>query len=255
MSFFEEVILGIRHYGDAIKLVRRHKMFPLLFVSFLLFLVILIGCGMAIYAGNNALIEWIMNLGWVKQWNSFFEDAPWVITIFKFGINIATIFFFISFYKYVFLAVASPLYAYISEKGAEKYKGVSYPFVMAQFIKDIIRGIRISIRNLFRQLFLTLLLFILSFIPVIGLIFSFLIIMLDAYYYGFAMLDYCCERDKLTVSQSIRWIKNHRGLALGNGLVFYGSMILLPIIGVIFIAPISAIAAMISYFQITEAGE
>lgn len=252
MSFIEEIFLGMRHYGDAIKLVRKHKMLPLLFVSFLLFLIILTGCALAIYAGNNALIEWIMNLGWVRQWNSFFESAPWVITIFKVGINIATIFLFISFYKFVFLAVASPLYAYISEKGAEKYKGASYPFVMSQFIKDIIRGVRISIRNLFRQLFLTLLLFILSFIPVVGLFFAFLIIMLDAYYYGFAMLDYSCERDQLSVKQSIRFIKGHRGLALGNGLVFYGAMILLPIIGVIFIAPLSAIAAMISYFHITE---
>lgn len=252
MSFLEEVFLGVRHYGDAIKLVRKHKMMPLLFISFFIFLLILAGCAFAIYSGNNALIEWIMNLAWVRQWNSFFEDAPWVITIFKVGINIATIFLFISFYKFVFLAVASPLYAYISEKGAEKYKGVSYPFEMSQFIKDIIRGIRISIRNLFKQVLLTVLLFFLSFIPVIGLVFAIFIILLDAYYYGFAMLDYSCERDKLSVKQSITFIKKHRGLALGNGLVFYGSMILLPIIGVIFIAPISAIAAMISYFHITE---
>jgi len=252
MSIVEEIVLAIRHYGDAIQLVRKHKMFPLLFVSFFLFLLILTICGFGIYAGNNALIEWIMSLSWVRAWNSFFEDAPWIITIFKVGINIATFFLFISFYKFVFLALASPLYAYISEKGAEKYKGVTYPFVWAQFIKDIIRGVRISIRNLFKQLLLTLLLFILSFIPVIGFIFAFLILMLDAYYYGFAMLDYCNERDKKTMRQSIRWIKSHRGLALGNGLIFYASMVLLPVIGVIFIAPLSAIAAMISYFHITE---
>jgi len=252
MSFAEEIFLAMRHYGDAIKLVRKHKMFPLLFVSFFLFLLILAACGFGIYQGNNALIEWIMNISWVKQWNTFFEDAPWVISIFKIGINIATFFLFISFYKFVFLALASPLYAFISEKGAEKYKGVTYPFVWSQFLKDIIRGIRISIRNLFKQLLLTLLLFILSFIPVIGFVFAFLILMLDAYYYGFAMLDYCTERDKKTVGQSIRWIKDHRGLALGNGLIFYASMVLLPILGVIFIAPISAIAAMISYFHITE---
>lgn len=193
-----------------------------------------------------------MNLSWVKGWHSLFEDAPWIITTFKVGINIATFFLFISFYKFVFLAVASPLYAYISEKAAEKHRGVTHPFVIGQFIKDIIRGIRISMRNLFKQLFLTFLLFILSFIPVIGLLFSFFILVLDAYYYGFAMLDYSCERDKKTVRQSIKWIKAHRGLALGNGLIFYGSMVLLPIIGVIFIAPLSAIAAMISYFEVNE---
>lgn len=252
MSFAQEMFMAIRHYGDAIKLIRKHNMLPLLFVSFFLFLLILVGCGFAIYYSNNELIEWILNISWVRKWHSFFEESSWILTSFKIGINIATFFLFISFYKFVFLAIASPLYAYISEKGAEKHKGTSYPFVLSQFIKDIIRGIRISIRNLFKQLFLSLLLFILSFIPVIGLIFSFFILMLDAYYYGFAMLDYSCERDKKTVSQSIQFIQNHRGLALGNGLVFYGSMVVLPIIGVIFIAPISSIAAMISYFEIIE---
>ena len=251
MSFLEEMVLAIRHYGDAVKLVRKHQVLPLLFISFFLFLLILAGCVYAIYIGNDALISWIMRLGWVRRWNIFFEDHDWIIWLFKLSINVATFFLFISFYKFLFLAVASPLYAYISEKGAEKYKGVSYPFVITQFMKDVLRGIRISVRNLFKQLFLTLLLFILSFIPLIGIVFSFLLLLLDAYYYGFAMLDYSCERDKLSVKESIQFIKNHRGLALGNGLVFYGSMMLLPVVGVIFIAPISAIAAMISYFKIT----
>ncbi len=252
MSFVQEMLIAMRHYLDALQLIRKHKMHPLLFVSFLLFLLILLACAYGIYLGNNVLIEWILNLSWVRQWHNFLEGSSWVLFTFKLGIHIATFFLFISFYKFVFLAVASPLYAYISEKGAEKHKGADYPFEIRQFLNDIVRGIRISIRNLFKQLFLTLLLFILSFIPIIGLVFSFFILMLDAYYYGFAMLDYSCERDKKTVRESIRFIQSHRGLALGNGLVFYGAMIVLPIIGVIFIAPISAIAAMISYFHITD---
>lgn len=252
MSFLEQIMMAIKHYVEAIKLVRKHKMFPLLVISFFLFFAILAFCVIGIYWGNEYLMNWIMHLSFVEKYQLFFEDATWMIILFKTGINIATFFLFISFYKFVFLALASPLYAYISEKGAEKHKGISFPFDLSQFIKDIIRGVRISIRNLFKQLLLTVLLFILSFIPVFGFIFSLLILLLDAYYYGFAMFDYCCERDKKNIKQSVRWIKNHRGLALGNGLVFYGAMILLPIIGVIFIAPISAIAAMISYYHINE---
>ncbi len=252
MSLLEEIAMSIRHYSDAMKLIRRHNMYPLLFVSFFLFLILLALCVAAIYAGNAVLIDWILNLKLIQQWHHFFNNQKWIVWLFKLGIHISTFFLFISFYKFVFLAVASPLYAYIAEKSAEKYKGITFPFHFGQFIKDIIHGIRISIRNLFKQLLLTLLLFILSFIPLIGLVFSFFIILLDAYYYGFAMIDYSCERDKKTVRESVQFIHQHRGVALGNGLIFYACMVVLPVIGVIFIAPISAIAATISYYQITE---
>jgi CysZ protein len=35
------------------------------------------------------------------------------------------------------------------------------------------------------------------------------------------MLDYSLERHKLTYTQSINYIGRHRGLAIGNGLMFY----------------------------------
>lgn len=252
MSILEETFIAIKHYGSALKLVRKYRMWPLLIISTFLFLLIFLVCAWLIYTGNNALIDWILNIGWIRKWNHFLTNAPWILTTFKIGIHIATFFFFISLSKFVLLIVGSPLYAYISETAAEKYKGVSYPFKLSQFIKDILRGIRLSIRNFLKQLLLTVLLFLLSFIPIVGLLFSFLIIILDAYYYGFSMLDYCCERDKKNVRDSLTFVRAHRGIALGNGIVFYAAMVAIPFIGIIFIAPLSAIAAMISYFHITE---
>ena len=35
------------------------------------------------------------------------------------------------------------------------------------------------------------------------------------------MLDYSLERNKLSFAQSIDFIGHHRGLAIGNGIVFY----------------------------------
>ena len=44
------------------------------------------------------------------------------------------------------------------------------------------------------------------------------------------MLDYSCERHKLSPTESIAYIGNHKGLAVGNGMVFY-LMHLVPIVG------------------------
>ena len=52
----------------------------------------------------------------------------------------------------------------------------------------------------------------------------------ECYYFGFSMLDYNSERNKLSARRSIEFISLHKGLAIGNGLVFY-LMHLVPVAG------------------------
>jgi CysZ protein len=58
-------------------------------------------------------------------------------------------------------------------------------------------------------------------IPVVGWITPVIAFLIECYYYGFSMLDYSCERHKLTPSQSIEFIGRHKGLAIGNGIMFF----------------------------------
>jgi CysZ protein len=59
------------------------------------------------------------------------------------------------------------------------------------------------------------------------------------------MIDYSCERDKMSARESVLFVQRNKGLAIGNGLVFYG-LFLIPIIGIVVGAPLSVIAATIS---------
>jgi CysZ protein len=228
-----DVVIAIQSYFDALALVKKHNMWPLVLISGLLYL-ILIAVGLyGIYEGMNAVSE------------SKYSYFKWVIKILMLGIDIAVFFVYFSIFKYILLTIASPIYAYISERTAEILTGQSYPFSINQLIKDILRGIRLSLRNIFKQTILTLLLLALSFIPVLGIFTAVLIFFIDAYYYGFAMLDYNCERKKMNYQQSLIFVKAHRGLAIGNGVVFY-LLFLIPVLGIILGAPLSAIAATIS---------
>ena len=105
--------------------------------------------------------------------------------------------------------------------------------------------------NAFRQLFFTLLLFLLSMIPVVGILFTLLILCLDCYYYGFSMLDYNCERHQMSVRESRNFIFAHKGAALGNGFILYLSL-LIPFIGVIFVAPLSVIASTLHFYKLIQ---
>jgi CysZ protein len=62
------------------------------------------------------------------------------------------------------------------------------------------------------------------------------------------MLDYSCERHKLTASESIEFIGKHKGLSIGNGMVFY-LMHLLPFVGWALAPAYAVVAATISLYH------
>jgi len=40
------------------------------------------------------------------------------------------------------------------------------------------------------------------------------------YYYGFGFIDFMNERRRLTIKQSVKFVRNHKGFAVALGLVF-----------------------------------
>ena len=60
--------------------------------------------------------------------------------------------------------------------------------------------------------------------------------------------DYSAERHKLSPSQSIEFISQRKGLAIGNGMVFY-LMHLLPVLGWILAPAYAVIAATLSLYH------
>ena len=60
---------------------------------------------------------------------------------------------------------------------------------------------------------------------------------MECYYYGFSMLDYSLARSGFNPAQSIHFTSRHKGLAIGNGFVFYLMHLL------IILAPAFAIVA------------
>ncbi len=176
------------------------------------------------------------------------EQDTWLRFLFIFGqliLQLILLFFYFSWFKYLFLIIGSPVFAYISETTQAIIDGKEYPFDARQFVKDVFRGIAIAIRNTLWQTVYMISIFILSFIPLIGWATPVLALFVECYYFGFSMLDYSSERRKLSVSQSIYFIGNHKGLAIGNGMVFY-LMHGLPIIGWVLAPTYAVIAATLS---------
>ncbi len=148
-------------------------------------------------------------------------------------------------YKHIVMAFSAPFMSPVSEKVEEYITGVDC--TLPSKSESLVRGIRVNLRNLFFELCIVIPCLLLSAIPVIGIIFTILSFLTQAYYAGFGNMDYTLERH-LKYRNSIGFVRQNRPIAIGNGVV-YMLALLIPFAGILFILPISTIAATISTIE------
>lgn len=216
----------------------------ILFVAGMIFFITSSGAAVTYLSHSLGIDRWLHR-----------QESGFLSFLFMMGeimIRLILLFFYFSLFKYLFLIIGSPLFAYLSEKTEAIISGKDFPFSWPQLLKDMVRGIKLALRNTLWQAVYAISLLILSFFPVIGWVTPVIVLFVECYYYGFSMLDYSCERHKLSPSESIEYIGKHKGLAIGNGIVFY-LMHLLPVVGWVLAPAYAVIAATISlYYQNKE---
>ncbi len=243
----KEIIISIQSYMHAHQFIIKHKLWKWILIPGLIYTLLFLGGIYLFWVSSNSAIEFILQQTGAKSWLDKMQDS-WVSFLFIMGqviFRLVLLLFYFSLFKFLFLIIGSPVFAYLSEKTESIMEGRDYPFSFLQLLKDIGRGIKIALRNLLWQTVYVISILILSFIPIFGWVAPLVALMIECYYFGFSMLDYSSERNKLSSAQSIDFIGRHKGLAIGNGLVFY-SMHLLPIIGWLLAPSYAVIAATIS---------
>jgi len=157
------------------------------------------------------------------------NEIIWYMFYLLIEISIAVL--LMKFAKYLVVALLSPLLAKLSEKTENILTGNKYPWNFAQLVSDVKRAMRIIVRNLMWEYFFFLIILIVSFIgwedPTSSPIF-YLTFVIGFYYYGFAFMDYINERRRLSMDQSISFMRENRGLAIAIGGV-YSILILVPV--------------------------
>lgn len=219
----KEIIIAIQSYFDAHNFIRKHNLwkwilipgiiYTILFAVGIYFFWISSGNAVAWLTEKTGLIPWLQ-----KQRN---EVLSFLFMMINIMLRLVMTFFYFSLFKYIFLIIGSPVFAYLSEKTSSIIEGKDFPFSFSQLLKDAWRGSGLAIRNTVWQTVYIVLLFFLSFIPLFGWITPLIALFIECYYYGSSMMDYSCERNKLPPSASIDFISRHKGLAIGNGLMFY----------------------------------
>ena len=246
----KEIVIAIQSYFRAHQFIRKHRLWKWIIIPGMLYtLLFVVGMYFFIISSNDA-ISYVTDRIGVEKWLDRQHNVvlSFLFLMGEIMVRLILLFFYFSLFKYLFLIIGSPLFAYLSEKVESIIEGKDYPFSFRQFISDIARGIKIAVRNALWQFVYTVSILILSFFPVVGWITPVIMLFVECYYYGFSMLDYSCERHKLSTSASIEYIGKHKGLAIGNGIVFY-MMHLIPFIGWVLAPAYAVVAATISLYH------
>ena len=199
---------------------------------------------------STSVIDYFTDVSGVDSWLQKFTTG-WLGFLFTFtGIIfwLVQILLYFSLFKYIVLIIGSPLFAYLSRKTEMIQEGKDQSLNFGSISKDIKRGISLALRNCLWQTFYMIGILLLSLVPVIGWVTPIIALVVECYYFGFSMLDYSFERQKISLSNSIRFISNHRGLAIGNGIIFFLLHIPL-IIGWILAPAYAVIAATLSLYK------
>ena len=219
----KEIIIAIQSYYQAHQFIVKHRLWKWIFIPGIIYALLFCAGIYVFWISSGNAIDWLMSITGLKKWIETIEGS-WMKFLFIFGqviIQLVLILFYFSLFKFLFLIIGSPLLAYLSEKTAAIMDNRDFPFSFSQLMKDIWRGIQLALRNALWQTVYTVSILILSFIPIVGWFTPLFALLIECYYLGFSMLDYSCERNKLSTTQSIAFISKHKGLAIGNGMVFY----------------------------------
>jgi CysZ protein len=216
IQFFKEFWLGITSYWTAFKFINQHQLYWYFLVP--------AGFMLGIYFLGNLILNYKITPNLTNM-----NGIVWYFIHVAFNISIALL--LMKFTKYIVVITLSPLLSHLSQKCEHIITGNKYPIDVKQIIKDVKRGVRLAFRNIIWEYSFFLLIVIVSWIgwgDPLGSPLLYLTFIVGFYYYGFSFIDYDNERRKLDEQKSIEFVRSHRGLAMGIGMI-YSFLILVPV--------------------------
>ena len=230
------IVSGIKAYFGTFGLISKLKLWKYFVIPIIISLVTAIILGVAAYGLSDTIGQYISKI-WI--WDFGKETFTSISNFFG---GLIVIILGLILFKHIILALSAPFMSPVSEKIESYITGkLIDPNKETSFIHQLLRGIRINGRNLLVELLISIPILLISLIPVINIVSTILLFLIQAYYAGFGNMDYTLERH-LKYKESVQFVNKHRGVAIGNGIVFT-LFLLIPVIGVILVLPLSVTAA------------
>ena len=239
------ILNGLKTYKDSFGLISKLGLWKYFAIPMIISFITATIIGLAAWGFSDNLGHWIAQI-WPWEWGA--ETFDTIAQIFS-GLLIIAI--GLVLYKHIIMALSAPFMSPVSEKIELHLKGSDLGIRDTTFSEQLVRGVRINVRNLAIELLITMPILLLNLIPLLGsIIATVLLFMTQAYYAGFGNMDYTLERH-YSYGESVRFVKGNRGEAIGNGIVFM-LFLFIPVIGIILVLPISVTAATVQTITLMD---
>lgn len=161
----------MRHYAEAWSFVRRkglthYYLYPLaIALGLQLFSLYYIHAG--VESGLNLLLQWLglekpvaQGSGWelIKSW--LLQGTQFLLAL---AVKIYIFFTMARINRYLTLMLVSPVLAFLSERCDTLLTGRQFDFSLPRLLREMLRGVLITLRNAVAELFLLLVCVVLSF--------------------------------------------------------------------------------------------
>ncbi|MEX1002377.1 MAG: EI24 domain-containing protein [Crocinitomicaceae bacterium] len=244
--FVKDFSAALKSYKKGAQLVKELKLWKFFFLPALV--------GLLLGTGIIALAYWLSDDigGYIGGFWPWEFGAGVINSISNVLGGFIVIILGVLIFKHAVMALSAPFMAPISERIEMHLTGkeLNITNTPAEFLRVLMRGIRINVRNLLLEILITIPLLIMGLIPLLNIVSVILIFYIQSYYAGFGNMDYTLERH-LSYSQSVKFIRKNKGLAAGNGLVFV-LFLFIPVVGIALALPLSTAAATVATLERLE---
>lgn len=244
-NIMKNILRGIKAYSGVFDLMSKLKLWKYFAIPMLISFLTATLIGISAYGWSDNIGRFVATI-WIWEWGretfTFISSFIGAIIIIAIGLIL---------YKHIIMALSAPFMSPVSEKIEAYLIGdKAHLHRNTSNAEQLWRGIRINVRNLAKELLITLPILLLKFIPFVNIFSTILLFLVQAYYAGFGNMDYTLERH-FKYRESIDFVRKHRGLAIGNGLVFM-AFLLIPVVGIILVLPLSVTAASLQTVKLLE---
>lgn len=228
MSFSKQFIYALKSYLEAGRVLFTTH----LWVTFL----VPLGLSIGLYFGGEILLDEFKQL---KPSEMDEENGSQYLLV---GMHALLIYATKFMDKYMVLTLLTPMLTPLSSWTEKAITGNKYPLILSHYIEDIIRAMKIVLRNMALQMLWMVAIYTITFIYSLpDLVNEIAYFAVATYFYGFFMMDYANERRRLSVKESVQFTRKNFVAAVILGAVYSG-LFRIPYIGVV-IAPILAVVA------------
>lgn len=248
---FKRFGLGITSYFEAHRLVVKHKLWGYMLIPGIINVILFTLFIWGVFTFASFMASLVLDiLGLTASSDGFLgvlKDIIYVVVSLLVKISLLLIYY--SVYKYIILILLSPILGMLSERTERILTGKDFDTTPLQFVKDFVRGLKLTLRNFLIEITCTIIAYLLVFIPIVNLFIPLVLFFISSYFMGFSMIDYTNERHKLSIPQSLQFMRNNKGAAIGTGFIF-NLLFLIPFVGWLIAPGYSVIAATITTHKI-----